>query len=792
MMRSQATLLLVSMLLLSFELSDASTISGKVTSGGVGVSGFSVITEASGESCPSGTYVTDANGNYSFTLPSGWSGTVSCRPALSWKTPIPLSYNISGASNSTADFVVHGTSMWSDGSVTGGIPIDIESCDLTLNTGSYVQGSKTVASAPDGSGGTFIAWYAERGAPGSQRIYLQRISALGNVMWDARGIYLGESGMQDCGQPIIVADGSGGAYVVWTTPEPNRYIRIQHVTSAGSLYWNANAPDQGPYQIDDTVAYLWGTGEPTWIWQSLDAVSDGSGGITVAWIRSSFNVMRLRRILPDKSCGYQSGSCDPYFKEIKDQFGVPYSADQIKLLHDNASGCVLVWQEGTGGIGTDHRIYSCRVNSTGNDVFGAVRLFSADPGITVEFFEVCSDGTNGAIVCAALNLDVRAQKVSPTGSMLWGSNGSLVQGSELDAYGSKPDICSDGAGGAYITFNSGAASDIYAQHLQSASGTNDWGTTGIGVCTNAAVQRDIKVEKASDQKPIITWVDARSGGWDVFAEKLSNLGAAQWGTLGSGLAIANGAAQQTRPQIAPDQNGGAVFAWRHGESGKQHIFAMRRLLPQDIQAPTSVHFGNVALGTSSTQQVTISNSGESALNVTSMDLTAFFTWDSPGSSFQPVQIAPGGNFQCTLRFTPEFQGMHYGTLTIGSDDPDENPLTVNLQGKGFGYFPPGIAPTPVEPLPTVHALRQNGPNPMRAGAQTQIGFDLPVEENVRLDIFDLQGRKVQTLVDKRMPAGRHVATWDGYGAGGRAIPGVYFYRITTPTFESVGKLLMVP
>jgi len=216
-------------------------------------------------------------------------------------------------------------------------------------------------------------------------------------------------------------------------------------------------------------------------------------------------------------------------------------------------------------------------------------------------------------------------------------------------------------------------------------------------------------------------------------------------------------------------------------------------LGPDIQAPTTpVAFGNVTFGNSSTRQVTISNTGTSALNVNSMELTAYFTWAGPGSSFQPVQIAPAGNFVCTLRFTPEFTGMHYGTLTIGSDDPDENPLTVNLQGRGSGYFPPGgSSPQPIEPLPTIHALRQSAPNPTKMGAR--IGFDLPVEENVRLDVFDLQGRSVQTLINGVMPAGRHQADWNGLGSQDtRVPPGIYFYRIKTPTFEAVRKLLVVP
>ncbi len=210
----------------------------------------------------------------------------------------------------------------------------------------------------------------------------------------------------------------------------------------------------------------------------------------------------------------------------------------------------------------------------------------------------------------------------------------------------------------------------------------------------------------------------------------------------------------------------------------------------DIEAPASVAFGNVSFPLSSTRQVTISNTGTGTLDVSAMELTAYFTWDGPGSSFQPVSIDAGSSFVCTLRFTPEFTGMHYGTLTITSNDPDESPLTVSLQGKGQGYFPGGAQP-PIEALPTVHALRQSVPNPTKMGAT--IAFDLPAQEFVRLDVFDLQGRLVRTLVDGVTPAGRHEADWNGQGTKEERVPpGIYFYRIKTPSFEDVKKLLVVP
>jgi hypothetical protein len=76
-------------------------------------------------------------------------------------------------------------------------------------------------------------------------------------------------------------------------------------------------------------------------------------------------------------------------------------------------------------------------------------------------------------------------------------------------------------------------------------------------------------------------------------------------------------------------------------------------------------------------------------------------------------------------------------------------------------------------LPDEIALNQNYPNPFNPA--TTIEFALPVEDRVRIDIFDVLGRKVQTLVDQRYQAGYHEVNFDGNSLSS----GVYFYRLIT-------------
>ena len=86
--------------------------------------------------------------------------------------------------------------------------------------------------------------------------------------------------------------------------------------------------------------------------------------------------------------------------------------------------------------------------------------------------------------------------------------------------------------------------------------------------------------------------------------------------------------------------------------------------------------------------------------------------------------------------------------------------------------------TGVDGLPTAPVLAQNYPNPFNP--QTDISFDLPRSGRVKLQVFDLRGRVLRTLVDEHRSAGTHVATWNGRDdRGAETAAGVYFYRLTT-------------
>ncbi len=93
-------------------------------------------------------------------------------------------------------------------------------------------------------------------------------------------------------------------------------------------------------------------------------------------------------------------------------------------------------------------------------------------------------------------------------------------------------------------------------------------------------------------------------------------------------------------------------------------------------------------------------------------------------------------------------------------------------------------------LPKVFALNGNYPNPFNP--MTNISFDLPQSTHVRLNIYDVSGRLVKTLVDEVRPAATHTVLWDGTnGRGARVASGVYYYQVQTDSQTATSKMLLI-
>lgn len=148
--------------------------------------------------------------------------------------------------------------------------------------------------------------------------------------------------------------------------------------------------------------------------------------------------------------------------------------------------------------------------------------------------------------------------------------------------------------------------------------------------------------------------------------------------------------------------------------------------------------------------------------------------------------------------------LWYGITAIGA--PDTTWWDTRWLASGFGLIeaqlepmtPYGLAgaiidsirygyivnvPKLIE-LPNHFALEQNFPNPFNPS--TTIRFSLPHEARVRLEIFDLLGRKLRTLLDEELPGGTHSLIWDA----SQHASGVYYCRLQTNEITLTRAMLL--
>ena len=94
-------------------------------------------------------------------------------------------------------------------------------------------------------------------------------------------------------------------------------------------------------------------------------------------------------------------------------------------------------------------------------------------------------------------------------------------------------------------------------------------------------------------------------------------------------------------------------------------------------------------------------------------------------------------------------------------------------------------------IPTQFALHQNYPNPFNPS--TQISFDVPEgSELVRLNIYNILGKKVSTLLNNVVNPGRHKVEWNAKDNEGNPVAsGIYFYELSSSSFTARKKMLLI-
>jgi len=134
-----------------------------------------------------------------------------------------------------------------------------------------------------------------------------------------------------------------------------------------------------------------------------------------------------------------------------------------------------------------------------------------------------------------------------------------------------------------------------------------------------------------------------------------------------------------------------------------------------------------------------------------------------------------------------------GSPCIDAGDPS---LPLDPDGSvadiGAYYYPHlvGVDDDAYGSLPSRFQLLQNHPNPFNP--ITTIGYTLPRRSTVKIDVYNLLGQRVKTLVDQEKPPGSYSVTWNGTDAAGEAVStGVYFYLLRAGDYVETKKMVLL-
>ncbi len=158
-----------------------------------------------------------------------------------------------------------------------------------------------------------------------------------------------------------------------------------------------------------------------------------------------------------------------------------------------------------------------------------------------------------------------------------------------------------------------------------------------------------------------------------------------------------------------------------------------------------------------------------------------FNWLNVSKTGGVVSPSSSQTFDLTLNAVDVETGTYETILQVRSNDPDNSLIEVPVSAD---IEMATTAQSTVE-LPDRVSLSQNYPNPFNPS--TRIHFNLIQTANVKLEVFNLTGQKVATLVEETLNAGRHERIFDASGLSS----GLYIYRLQTSEESLIRQMILI-
>ena len=376
-----------------------------------------------------------------------------------------------------------------------------------------------------------------RGAVSLLLLSLLLVSVPASAQWIENGTpYTGFAG--EITARRAVPDGYGGILVLTghTGASGPGYLFLERIDGYGRLIMTAHI--DGPGAFGSRLA------------------ADGAGGAIVAAVKG--NDLYAYRVDAAGSLAWGAGGV--LVSGAGDTLASP------SLAADGAGGCFVVWQDMRTDAGD---IYAQHILDTGAAGWAGGGVAVCDTALTQREPSIVADPAGGILVAwsdmrDSLQYDIYAARLSASGAPEWTGRGVEVCGAPGDQ--GLPQAASAGIGGAFIAWidERDGNEDIYAQRLDG-SGTAAWSAGGIEICVAGGAQNGFGLSAADSYNEfLLAWTDRRSGGADIYVQKILSGGTPAW--IAGGYPVCLEAGDQTSSSIAPDGLGGALVTWRDGRT----------------------------------------------------------------------------------------------------------------------------------------------------------------------------------------------------------------------------------
>jgi hypothetical protein len=515
--------------------------------------------------------------------------------------------------------------------------------------------------------GYIVFWQDQRRGSGYTDIYAQKFDVDGNILWQDNGRVVAQAltnSLEYLSQvnPLAAPDEEGGAIVGWTDVNGGNIYDSNswatRVSDDSAVNWGG--PGISIQGSDTAVLVHGGLHDITGV---VGLAPDGEGGVFVSYSWGAWGSWEIRRYDANGILRSSSG----------------YVADRggsMKMMYGGSSqgkdSVIVAWIGGAGwGPLYIAKFEDPETQYPGNpdtmsSLWGSIQL---SPWVAVGgVFGLISDGQGGAIITwndernGAYNADVFAQKIDANGSLAWTSEDVAV--AVQPGGQQRPQVVSDGAGGAIIVWDDyrAATIQVYAQHIDQ-DGNFDWATNGIPISSiRGAVP---KIIQADEGKYLVVWVDndANGGTPDYLrAQKIDDTGYLYWPSEGSII----GNIYTTEFEIASDDSRGAVVIWSLGDGD---IYA-KRLTPAIGFSPAAFSFlGDYEGDNPRGQTLTISNTGYDTLD---WSVESDATW----LILSPTTGSDSGTVTVSVDISGLLPGTYNGSVTITGAGASNSPVVV--------------------------------------------------------------------------------------------------------------------